>query len=205
MKISIRRKHILGLAVGIGLVLPMGAPCSALEIGDAAPVFADLPGVDGKNHSIGDFKDSKALVVIFSCNHCPYVHAYENRMVEIQRDYADKSVQIVTINSNDDTNYPADNFENMKKRAREKNFNFPYLRDASQEIARAYGAQRTPHVFLFDQDRILRYTGKIDDNWENPAGVKQRFLRDAIDSVLKGEGPKEPSTFAIGCTIKWKK
>lgn len=175
----------------------------SLTIGAKAPDF-DLPGVDGKNHSLKELADKKAVIVIFSCNHCPYVQAYEERIVEIQKDYADKGVQIVAINSNEDVNHPEDSFENMKKRAQEKKFNFLYLRDETQQIARAYGATHTPHIFLFDQSRKLRYTGKIDDNWQEPKKVKKKYLREALDAVLNGQAPTEPETHAIGCTIKWK-
>lgn len=165
----------------------------------------DLPGVDGKVHSLSELKDKKAVIVIFSCNHCPYVQAYEDRISEIQKDYASQGAQVVAINSNDDQNYPEDNFENMKKRAKEKGFNFLYLRDQTQKVAQSYSATHTPHIFLFDQNRDLRYTGKIDDNWQNSKKVSKRYLREALDAVLAGKPVSEPETFAIGCTIKWKK
>ncbi len=164
----------------------------------------DLPGTDGKNHSLSELKDKKAVIVIFSCNHCPYVQAYENRMIDIQKVYAEKGAQVVAINSNETKNHPDDSFENMQARANLKKFNFLYLRDDSQEVARAFGATHTPHIFLFDQAGDLRYTGKIDDNWQEPAKVTKRFLRDALDAVLAGKPVAEPETFAIGCTIKWK-
>lgn len=165
----------------------------------------DLPGTDGKNHSLKELADKKALVVIFSCNHCPYVQAYEDRMIELQKDYAPKGVQLVAINSNDATSHPDDSFDNMVRRAKEKKFNFLYLRDESQKVARDYGATHTPHIYLFDQDRCLRYTGKIDDNWQEPRKVTRKYLREALDAVLAGKATPEPETFAIGCTIKWKK
>ena len=164
----------------------------------------ELPGVDGKNHSLKELGDKKAVIILFSCNHCPYVQAYEDRIVQIQRDYADKGAQIVAINSNEDVNHPDDSFENMVKRAREKKFNFLYLRDESQKTARDYGATHTPHIFLFDKNRDLRYTGKIDDNWQEPSKVKKKYLREALDAVLAGKEVPEPETHAIGCTIKWK-
>jgi peroxiredoxin len=169
-----------------------------------APDFS-LKGTDGKTYSLAGFKDAKALVVVFSCNHCPYVKAYEGRMIALQKDYAAKGVRFVAINSNDDTGYPDDSFENMVKRAKERGFNFPYLRDDTQQVARAYGATHTPHLFVFGPDRRLAYTGKIDDNWENPSAVKQQYLRDALDAIVAGKAPPKPETFAIGCTIKWHK
>ncbi len=125
-------------------------------------------------------------------------------MIEIQRDSADKGVQLIAINSNDVKKYPADSFENMQERARVKGFNFPYLFDESQEIASAYGAERTPEVFLFDQGRTLQYHGSIDDNFEDPEGVQRHYLRDALDAILAGQTPRPAKTPAVGCTIKWK-
>jgi alkyl hydroperoxide reductase subunit AhpC len=125
-------------------------------------------------------------------------------MVQIQADYALKGVQLLAINANDAAKYPEDSFAKMKERSREKHFNFPYLRDDSQEVARAYGAERTPEVFLFDETGTLRYHGVIDDNYDDPAKVKVKYLRDALDAVLSGTQPKTTETNPVGCTIKWK-
>lgn len=176
---------------------------SNLNIGDSAISFT-LPGVDDKTHSLDDYGDKSAVAVIFSCNHCPYVLAWEDRMIEIQKEYADKGVQFILIGSNDAEKYPADNFDAMKTHASEKSFNFPYLRDESQEIARAYGAERTPEVFLFSKDGKLAYHGTIDDNHEDPSAVTQTYLRDALDAVLAGDAPATATTDPVGCTIKWK-
>jgi len=174
-----------------------------LTIGDPAPAFS-LPGTDGHTHTLDSLSGKPVLVVVFSCNHCPYVQAYEGRLAAIQRDYAGRGVQLVAINSNDDVHYPEDSFEQMVARAKAKDFNFLYLRDASQGVARAYGATHTPQLFVFDRDRTLRYTGKIDDNWQNPGAVTRRYLRDVIDALLSDRAPAESQTHAIGCTIKWK-
>jgi peroxiredoxin len=174
-----------------------------LELGAKAPDFK-LPGVDGKELGLADFKDAKALCVIFSCNHCPYVQAYEGRMMELQKEYGPKGLQLVAINSNDAQGYPEDSFDNMKKRAKELGFNFPYLRDESQETAKAFGAQRTPHIFLFDAARKLAYLGRIDDNYKDPSAVKSRELKDAVEDILAGRPVRLPETFAVGCSIKWK-
>jgi len=174
-----------------------------LRSGDKAIPF-NLPGIDGTNHNLLEYSKKKAVVVIFSCNHCPYVRAWEDRMVEVQADYASRGVQLVAINSNDAVKYPEDSFEKMKERAREKKFNFPYLRDEGQEVAKAYGAERTPEVFLFDKTGALRYHGVIDDNYDDPAAVKIRYLREALDAVLTGTLPRTTETKPIGCTIKWK-
>ena len=143
-----------------------------------------LPGIDGKNYSLQNFADKRLLAVIFSCNHCPYVQAYEDRIIALQNDYAARGFQVVAINANDASLYAQDSFDEMKNRAALKKFNFPYLRDESQTVARAYAATHTPHIFLFDEFRNLRYTGKIDDDWKNPANVKRQFLREAIEAVL---------------------
>lgn len=189
----------------MGSILGQDAMASdTLRLGSAAPLFS-LPGVDGRMWSMADLAEKSVVVVIFSCNHCPYVQAYEDRMVAIQRDYAERGVQLVAINSNDADDYPEDSFVKMKKRVQDKGFNFLYLRDDSQAVARAYGATHTPQLFVFDRDRRLRYTGKIDDNWQQPQSVRRRFLREALDGLLAGTQPAEPMTHAIGCTIKWKR
>jgi peroxiredoxin len=173
-------------------------------MGAVAPDFS-LPGVDGKNYSLQSFSGKSIVVIIFSCNHCPYVQAYEDRMIALQRQYQDKGVSFVAINANETVNYPGDTFDKMVVRAKEKGFNFPYLRDDSQKVADAFGAHYTPEIFLLDGERRLRYTGKIDDNWQDPSQVKTSHLRDALDATLAGKPIDTPETHAIGCTIKWAK
>ncbi|MEK7287550.1 MAG: thioredoxin family protein [Elusimicrobiota bacterium] len=174
-----------------------------LNIDEIAPDF-DLPGVDGRHYSLKNLP-AKAVAVIFSCNHCPYVHAYEDRMIEIQKQFGGPDFQILAVNSNDDKNYPEDSLAKMIERAKNQGFNFPYLRDETQEVARAYGAAKTPHVFLLDQDRQTRYIGAIDDNWEHPSKVRRRYLEQAIKAVLAGQKPPTSETFPIGCSIKWRR
>jgi peroxiredoxin len=175
----------------------------ALAIGDKAPDF-NLPGVDGRNHSLAEFADKAALAVIWSCNHCPTVVAYEDRVVQIERDYAGKGVQVVAISSNDVKRYPADSLDNMVKRAKDKGFGFPYLYDESQQVARAYGPSVTPEVFLFDRGRKLVYHGRIDDNPDNPAAVRKQDLREALDELLAGKPITTAQTNPVGCSVKWK-
>jgi peroxiredoxin len=175
-----------------------------LNINDPMPEFKNLPGVDGKKYSSSNFKDMSILIIVFSCNHCPYVKAYEDRMIALQRDYSSNGVQLIAINSNDERNYLDDNFDEMIKRAKAKGFHFKYLRDADQQIAEAFGATHTPQFFVFNRERRLCYSGKMDDNWENPNAVKENYLRDALDALLAGKEVKVPETFSIGCTIKWK-
>lgn len=175
-----------------------------LKIGSEAPDF-NLTATDGNKYSLNSFSDKEAVIVIFSCNHCPYVQAYEERIKKVQDDYNKKGVAVVAINSNEDINYPDDSFENMSKRAAEKKFNFPYLRDEDQSVARAYDATHTPEIFLFDKNRKLAFHGKIDDNWQHPQKVQNHYLRSALDELLAGKEISVPETFTIGCTIKWKK
>jgi peroxiredoxin len=176
---------------------------SRIKLGDSVAPFT-LPGIDDRKHTLSDYADKAAIVIIFSCNHCPYVQAWEDRMVAIQTDYGDKGVQLIAINANDTKKYPDDDFPKMKERAREKGFNFVYLQDETQEVAQVYGAERTPEVFLFDKDGLLRYHGSIDDNFRDAKQIKHHYLRDALDAVLAGKSPPMAETRLVGCTIKWK-
>lgn len=176
-----------------------------MKIGEKAPGF-ELPGTDGKAHSLEAVKGAKATILVFSCNHCPYVILNEDRLAAAYRDYADKGVGMAAINANDAVNYPEDSFDAMKARAAEKGFPFPYLRDESQEVARAYGATHTPHLFVFDADLRLAYTGAVDDDssYKTRKPVEKPYLRDALDDLVAGRPVRVPETHAIGCTIKWK-
>ncbi len=176
-----------------------------LKTGDKAIAF-ELLGVDDRRHALADYaEDKQAVALIFTCNHCPYARAWEDRIVRIQADYADRGAQVIAINPNDPQKYPADSFTKMKERAQEKGFNFPYLHDESQEVARAYGAERTPEVFLFGKDGTLLYHGTVDDNYEDPKAVRHHYLRDALDVALANEEqPPVAETRPIGCTIKWR-
>ena len=181
-----------------------------LPIGQPAPDF-DLPGVDGKRYSLKNFAGCRGLVVVFSCNHCPYVVGSEDRMIRFALEYAPKGVAFVAINANETDNHPTDSFEHMVERAREKNFPFHYLRDESQDVARAYGALRTPHYFLFarggeneDGPWALRYTGRMDDNPRTTGAERTHELVDALEAVLAGRTPPVEVTNPIGCNVKWK-
>jgi peroxiredoxin len=174
-----------------------------LDLGDSAPAFK-LPGIDEKDHSLADYAGAKALAVVFTCNHCPYAQAYEGRFNALQAELGPKGFQLLAINSNDGVQYPEDDYEAMVLRAQEKDFQFPYLWDEDQSIAKAYGAVRTPHVFLFDAARKLAYVGRIDDSWNAPEKVSRRELAEAIEDILDGKPVRTPETFAVGCTIKWK-
>ena len=176
---------------------------ASLRPGERAPDFS-LRGVDGKTYSLAHFAGKKVAGVIFWCNHCPYVQAWEERVLELQRRYRPSGVELVLISSNDPQQYPDDSFEAMQRRARDKAYPMPYLFDETQEVARAYGATRTPEVFLFDADLVLRYHGRPDDNFEDPAAVRQHYLRDAIEALLAGRTPAVAETPPQGCTIKWR-
>jgi len=172
--------------------------------GSPAPAFK-LKSVDGNTYSLDDFKDKKALLVMFLCAHCPYVVAVEDRIIQLRKDYEGKSVQLVGICANDPTDYPDDKPENLKKRSEQKGYGFPYLVDETQEIARAYGAVCTPEFYLYGPDHKLAYHGRLDDNWKEPQNVKRRELREALDLLLSGKTPPAAQMPSMGCSIKWKK
>ena len=173
----------------------------SLTLGSEAPEFT-LKGVDGALHSLAGYDGAAVLVLVQSCNHCPYVLAWEGRMSAVQRDYADRGVVLVAINSNDAERYPADSFAAMVGHANAQGFLFDYLYDPEQALAHALGSERTPEVFVFDRDRRLVYHGAIDDNRDETA-VDQAYLRDALDAVLRGEAPAPADTPPVGCSVKW--
>ena len=174
-----------------------------LKIGDKAPDFS-LPGVNGKTYSLSSFRGKKILVIIFMCNHCPYVQGSLERIKAIQGDFGIKGVQVVGINANDEVNYPDDSFEKMIEVGKDKKINFPYLRDANQSVANAYGAQCTPECFVFDGERKLRYHGRIDNSPKDTSLVQTTDLRNAIESLIHNQKVSIELTPAIGCSIKWR-
>jgi peroxiredoxin len=173
-----------------------------LSIGDAAPDF-QLPDTDGREWSLSDGGGSPATVVVFTCNHCPYALAWHDRILDAARDYADRGVRFAAINPNDADRYPRDSYEAMKQRVAGEDWPLPYLRDETQEVARAYGAQTTPDVFVIDAEGRLQYRGAPDGDYEDPSRHAE-WLRAALDAVLAGEEPAEPETRPVGCSIKWK-
>ena len=173
-----------------------------VSIGDTAPTFSNLPGVDDKKHSLADYKDKDVVVLVITCNHCPVAVAYEDRIVELTRKYApdpSSKVAVVAINVN---NIPQDRLDKMKERAKSKGFNFPYLYDESQKIGRALGATVTPEIFVLNKERKIVYTGSLDDS-QNASRVKHKYVEDAIDATLKGEAVKTAETRPFGCGIKY--
>ena len=174
-----------------------------LKPGAPAPEFA-LPGVDGRTWTLADFQDRQLLLVVFWCNHCPYVQAWESRMIDLGQRYGPKGVGVVLINANDAAAYPDDSFEAMVDRAREKRYPFPYLRDDTQEVARAYGALVTPHPMVFDRGRRLVFQGRIDDSHDHPERVRERYLERALEQALAGAAVRPSELPVAGCTVKWR-
>lgn len=172
---------------------------TGVKIGDAAPEWVDLEGVDGKLHKLADLKDAKAVLVVFTCNHCPVAKSYEDRINALHKDYHDQGVEVTAINVN---NMDSDKLPAMKERAKAKGFEFAYLYDPSQAIGRAYGATVTPHVFLLDAKRRIAYIGAIDDNM-NADKVKAHYVRDAIDAVLASKTVTSAETKPSGCGIQY--
>jgi peroxiredoxin len=170
--------------------------------GDRAPAFT-LPDTEGSEHSLADGGHA-ATVVVFTCNHCPYALAWHDRIADTARDYADRGVRFLAINSNDADRYPRDSLEAMQQRVREENWPLPYLHDASQEVARAYEARVTPDLFVLDADGTLRYRGAPDSDYSDPI-QGAAWLRGALDAVLAGDSPDPAETEPVGCGIKWKK
>ncbi|MCC6220909.1 MAG: thioredoxin family protein [Deltaproteobacteria bacterium] len=174
-----------------------------LAIGEHAPYFS-LPGTDGRIYSLSSFGSPKALVIIFTANHCPHSQAYEEKLVELAKTFQPKGVQFLAICANDPVAFPEDNFERMVEKSRELALPFPYLYDEEQVAAKAFDAACTPEVYLFDAKLRLQYHGSIDDDPRNSKTNSTHYLREAIVSVLAGEFPKTPLTPVIGCSIKWK-
>jgi peroxiredoxin len=171
-----------------------------LNIGDAAPAFTKLPGVDGKEHSLVDFQAKPYLLVVFTCNSCPCAVDYEDRIIAFAQANAEK-VGVVAINVNA---VPADSLEKMKERQAERKFPYPYIQDASQKIAKDYGAEGTPEVFLLSPERKVIYMGAIDDS-DDATQVKHKYLDDALTAALAGKSPEVKETFANGCRIRWER
>ena len=174
------------------------------KIGDTATDFK-LKSVDGKMYGMSDYKNAKGFIVVFTCNHCPFAVKYEDRINALAKKYKSKGYVLLAINPNDPEVQPEDSFELMKVRAKEKGFAFPYLFDEGQKIYPQYGATKTPHVFLLDKNRVVKYIGAIDDNVDSAADVKEKYLENAIAALESGKTPSPEMTKAIGCSIKGNK
>ena len=198
-------KKILSLGVlsFLALSLVLG---SGYKVGDKAVDFK-LQHVDGKYVSLADFEDAKGYIVVFTCNGCPYAKAYQDRIIALDKKYKAKGYPVVAINPNDVDLKSDDSMEAMKKRAQEKGFSFPYLKDANYEVFKTYGATRTPHIYLLKKesgDLVVKYIGTIDDNYQDASAVQEAYLANAVDALIAGKDPDPNSTKAIGCTIKQK-
>jgi peroxiredoxin len=191
-------KGRLALAV-LGMFLAAAALGAPPKIGDPAPTWSGLPGTDGKEHSLSDVQKAKAIVVVFTCNHCPVAVAYEDRLVALQKDYQKKGVRLIAINCN---TIAPDRLDKMKERAEQKGFHFPYLYDESQKTGHDYGATCTPHVFVLDKARKIAYMGAID-NSQNADNATTHYLRDALDALLAGKTPAVATTRPFGCGIRY--
>ncbi len=179
----------------------------AYKIGDYATDFS-LKHVDGKMVSLADFKDAKGFIVVFTCNHCPFAIAYEDRLNLLDAKYKSKGYPVIAINPNDPAVQPQDSYKAMQVRAREKGFTFPYLVDEGQKIYPQYGATRTPHVFILQKANdklVVQYIGAIDNNHKDAGDVTERYVEDAVNSLLNNKAVKKPTTVAVGCGIKVKK
>ncbi len=195
---SVWNASVLAIVL-LALVVASAARAAGVKIGDKAPDWSGIIGVDDKSHSLSDYSKAKLIVLVFTCNHCPVAVAYQDRLVALQKDYQAKGVQVIAINVN---NLAEDKLDKMKERAKQKGFNFPYLYDSSQKTARDYGATCTPHVFVLGKERKIAYMGAIDDN-NSPKQVKRHYLRDALDALLAGGQPPKTVTQQRGCSIKW--
>ncbi len=174
------------------------------KIGEEAADFK-LKNIDGKMVSLADYPEAKGFQVIFTCNHCPYAKMYEDRIIDLHNKYAKKGYPVIAINPNDPDVVPDDSFENMQKRAKEKGFTFVYLLDEDQKVYPKFGATKTPHVFLLDQDRKVQYIGAIDNSPQDANKVTERYVEDAIAALMSNQKPDPNSTRAIGCSVKCKK
>jgi peroxiredoxin len=192
--------HLAAALVAALVAIPAnGVLAAGVELGAQGPAWVDLEGVDGERHSLADLEKAKAVVVVFTCNHCPVAKAYEQRLIQLEKDYSDRGVEVVAINVN---NGEADKLPAMRERAKEQGFSFAYLYDPSQEIGREYGATVTPHAFVLDGDRNVVYQGAIDDSMKAEK-VEEHYLRDAVDAVLAGKTPETASTPPAGCGIQY--
>ncbi|MBX7156493.1 MAG: thioredoxin family protein [Candidatus Kapaibacterium sp.] len=198
-------KFILSLLASFTALVTLNVYAGGYKVGDVATDFS-LKNVDGKMVSLKDIQNTKGFIVVFTCNHCPYSVAYEDRIIALHNEFAGKGYPVVAINPNDPNKVPEDSFEKMIERSKAKKFPFMYLLDGTQDIAKTYGASRTPHVFLLvkkGNDLVVSYIGAIDDNTEDEKAAKNKYVESAVQAVIAGKTPSPDFTKAIGCGIKW--
>jgi len=187
------------------LAVPLTAHADGIKLGDAPPMSSEsMKNVDGKNVSIATVKGKKGTLVIFTCNHCPWARAWETRIVDLGNTYRKKGIGVIAINSNDPDAYAEDAYGEMQKRAKLRRIAYPYVVDATSNVARAFGASHTPEAYLFDASGKLVYHGGVDDNAHEPDKVEAHWLRDALDQVVAGKAVALPETKAFGCGIKFR-
>lgn len=199
------KKTIAIVMIGAFVGFTNWAPVAGYGIGDYAEDFS-LKNVDGKMVSMSDYKDAKGFILTFTCNTCPFSIGYEQRIIDLDKKYASKGFPVIAINPNDVTRQPDDSMEEMVKRAKEKGYTFPYLRDDSQEVAKAFGATRTPHMYVLSNNGgkyKVEFIGAIDDNPRDGGNASRKYVEEAVDALLAGKSPKDKTIKAIGCTIKW--
>jgi peroxiredoxin len=175
---------------------------NGLGIGDPAPRL-ELPDTTGETQTLPLPGEAPATVVVWTCNHCPYALAWHDRLMDVAREYGEQGVRFLAVNSNDPDRYPADSYEAMRERVEREDWPVPYLHDATQDAARAWGAKVTPHLFVLDRDLRLRYQGAPDHDHRDPGG-RAAWLREALDALLAGRDPEPAETEPVGCTVKWK-
>lgn len=198
------KKEYFTLIALVLITLSMSA--QPISVGSQAPNFS-LKNVDGATVSLSDYASEKGVMVIFSCNPCPYVKAYEDRMIALHNEFAPQGYPVVFINPNDDVQQPEDSMDKMRERASEKNYPFPYLKDEDQQVYQAYGATRTPEIFLLKSEGgsfVVAYTGTVDDNYKDALAVEEAYASNAVKALLAGKNPDPATTVAIGCGIKKK-
>lgn len=199
---------ITGLVTVVAILfINASADKFGMGVGDYASDF-ELENIDGKTVSLADYTDNKGFIVVFTCNTCPYAKMYEQRIMELDTKYASKGFPVIAINPNDVDQQPGDSMGEMKKRAKDKGYTFPYLRDDSQQVASSYGATKTPHVYVLNEEAAGKYKiefiGAIDDSPRDASDVEKTYVEDAVDALLAGDKPAVTGARAIGCTIKWK-
>ncbi|MFD2246433.1 thioredoxin family protein [Pontibacter ruber] len=206
-KIKLPLIYMVCLLLAGFLMAATPAGNTGYQVGDTARDF-ELKNVDGKMVSLSDYENAQGFIVTFTCNSCPYSVAYEDRLIALHNKYAPKGYPVIAINPNDAAVSPEDSYANMQQRAKEKGFPFPYLHDETQEITKAYGATRTPHLYILKKGENgmykVAYIGTIDDNSRDPKQVQKRYAEAALNDMIAGDQVKQPNTKAIGCTIKWK-
>lgn len=201
-------KKTISLFAAVAIVLLASFTEGGYKVGDKAADFKLKNTIDNKMVSMADYKEAKGIIVVFTCNHCPFAVKYESRIMALDKKYKGKGYPVIAISPNDPTIVPDDAPDKMQKLAKEKGYSFPYLFDETQETAKLYGAMKTPHVYVLQKEKneyVVKYIGAIDDNADDASAVKEKYVENAVDNLLSGKPVSPENTKAIGCGIKWKK